>query len=455
VEASRSAGPSGIVLAVRVLSGIAFLIAAYLAYKGLFNSLPAGCSGGGGCDAVLSSRWSRLWGVPVSVPGLFVYLGVFIGTFFVARGGADQRRRDGWTVLTALAVFAGLGAIWFIYLQFFIIQSICPYCMADHVCGLLIAVLVLAGAPVARGERLPRGRSSLVLGGARVGLLVAGASCIMGLFMVAQLVFEAPTHRISGTLDMGAGGKVIDMSSTPAASKQDGGKSKTNKDGEDVEDPVLTTPSGKAVNEKNFVGLGLPQAPNGATVLLGRTDFPVRGNVDAPFVFVCLVDYTCPHCRAFHKTLDKSFERYGEQVAFMILPMPLNADCNPFIYATDERHKWACDLAHLSVAVWKTDAAKFAQFDDWLFQPDQARTGPEARAEAERLVGKEALKATLDSGWPKQKIQKHIKVYEMAGQGQIPKVMYRALQIAGTTSSESFFKILEDLEKLGLEPKKK
>ena len=79
-------------LGPRVLSWLAFGIAAYLAWDSITNSSVAGCGVGthDGCDAVLNSAWSKWLGVPVAVLGLACYatlagLSVLLGIQIRAR----------------------------------------------------------------------------------------------------------------------------------------------------------------------------------------------------------------------------------------------------------------------------------------------------------------------------------------------------------------------------------
>ena len=484
--ASRSAKPPVPILFVRVLSIIAMLVAGYLAFTGITNSQPAGCSPGAGCGDVLSSPWSSLWGVPVSVPGFLVYLGLFLCTFHVSLAHTDLRRRDAWMVLVLLAVFAGLGAAWFIYLQLLKIKSICPYCMIDHACGLLIAALVLFSAPIRRGEPLPGGhRSVVVLGATRARLLITMGIMIMGLFTLAQLMFPASTSKAYVTPDVIVDEpekKLPDKDAKPPVVRKDGGIKSPVKDGTATKDPSkddTKTAVKDGAKDDSKVGvkddaktgtkdgattklivdgavwLRLPKGPPpSGLVKFQRDGLPMRGDLNAKVVLVCMVDYTCPHCRAFHHLFPKVRERYGDQIAFMIVPMPLNPQCNPYLDHLDERHAAACDLARLSLAVWKTDAKKFPEFDDWLFAPEKARSAAESQAKAEELVGKVALKATFDTGWPHEQALKHVRLYNMAGLGRIPKVMFENRRLEGGIAEADFWSWLEGEDGPGVERRK-
>ena len=66
------------------LSLVGMALAGYLSWTALTATAVQGCAEGGGCDAVLSSRWATLLGVPTAVWGVLTYLAL-AGTAFIRR----------------------------------------------------------------------------------------------------------------------------------------------------------------------------------------------------------------------------------------------------------------------------------------------------------------------------------------------------------------------------------
>ena len=407
LEASPSRTP-GAILIVRWLALAAMAVAAYLAYTGLTKSAPAGCGQGGGCDQVLGSKWSTfIWPwLPISVPAVFVYLGIFASTFYLRPTRPEARRREAWQILLVLAVFAAAAAVWFVALQLFVIRSICPWCMAEHALGLIIAVIVLTTAPIGRGEKLPDGsRSSMKLTPGRGAALIAASAAVMVLFINTQAQFgQAPARDLSGVVrGQGPGTDPSEL------------------------DPTLLPPD---QDKSNMVWVKLYNGPRSddpledRRVYLSRDSAPVIGSPDAPYVILAHVDFTCPHCQHMHNLwLPAAFERWGDQVAFMILPTPYNSRCNPLVTPDDDVPilRDGCDLAKLALSLFKADPAKFKEYDQWLFA--QTREVPDARAMAEALIGADALKAALDTGFADQQIKRNTQIFGMAtvpGQRSIP-----------------------------------
>lgn len=95
----------------------------------------AGCGGAGACEAVLSSRWSEVFGIPLPVLGSVFYLALLI---------ASVRK---WGGLEMIASGALLGTItWLVFVQAAILHRFCPWCMAAHGVGLVVVASGVMGA---------------------------------------------------------------------------------------------------------------------------------------------------------------------------------------------------------------------------------------------------------------------------------------------------------------------
>jgi protein-disulfide isomerase len=140
-------------------------------------------------------------------------------------------------------------------------------------------------------------------------------------------------------------------------------------------------------------------------------EVPVLGSPDAPNVIVCLLDYTCSHCRALHPILLQMSQAFSNQLAIVCLPVTLSPRCNPYIPATSKANPESCEYAQMALAVWRTRPEVFHQYDDWLFADTRVPSVDEARAYAEKLVGADKLRAALNDPWVDQQIQTDIKIH--------------------------------------------
>ena len=117
--------------------------------------------------------------------------------------------------------------------------------------------------------------------------------------------------------------------------------------------------------------------------------WPLLGNPEAKYVFVEMFDYTCSHCRNTHRAVRGAFKRYGDDLAIIALPVPLDRKCNSAATSSGGSHRGSCEISRIAVAVWRIDAAKFHELHDWIFETK--RTAAATRRQAEQLVGREAL----------------------------------------------------------------
>jgi len=184
-------------------------------------------------------------------------------------------------------------------------------------------------------------------------------------------------------------------------------------------------------------------------LMLDPTQFPIVGRPDADHVLVYLFDYTCPHCQELNGNLKLAMKRYGNQIALIKLPMPLDGKCNPQIKKTADRHLTACELATMALAVWRAAPDQFQAYDNFLFATGQTRPVDEARAEAVRLLGEEGLEKALTDPWIKEQIQRDFKVYQLASEeskaSTIPMIIGPDFVIVGQPGSpEELFSKLEE-----------
>jgi uncharacterized membrane protein len=115
-------------MSAALLSLAGLFISGYLyLYKiGRIGSLACGT---GGCETVQLSSWSRFAGLEVSLIGVFGYAGLLALSLASLQAGETRP----WLV-RALAVAAGMGVVFTLYLTYlelFVIHAICRWCVAS------------------------------------------------------------------------------------------------------------------------------------------------------------------------------------------------------------------------------------------------------------------------------------------------------------------------------------
>lgn len=78
-----------------------------------------------GCDTVIKSAYSTLYGIPVALFGMLYYFTV------IALGIAyfDTKKILFLSILSSFTIIGLLASIWFVFLQVAVIKAICLYCM--------------------------------------------------------------------------------------------------------------------------------------------------------------------------------------------------------------------------------------------------------------------------------------------------------------------------------------
>jgi len=120
---------------VAALSALAAAFAAFLLVQSFRGAGIPGCGEGSGCDAVLSSRFSRLGPIPVSAVALPVFLMMAACALTASKILSRQ-------LLAGLAILASGAAIWFISIQAFVIHHFCIYCTMTHALALSASMLI-------------------------------------------------------------------------------------------------------------------------------------------------------------------------------------------------------------------------------------------------------------------------------------------------------------------------
>ena len=114
-------------------------IAGYLTYVKLFAIEPY-CAGVGNCEAVQTSVYAELLGVPVAIWGLLTYVAL-LALWLVKRsdyGGLGHLAGMATFLITLVGV---IFSAYLTYLEIAVIHAICPWCVASAVVMVILFVL--------------------------------------------------------------------------------------------------------------------------------------------------------------------------------------------------------------------------------------------------------------------------------------------------------------------------
>ncbi|MFV0444816.1 MAG: vitamin K epoxide reductase family protein [Planctomycetaceae bacterium] len=173
------------------------------------------------------------------------------------------------------------------------------------------------------------------------------------------------------------------------------------------------SPAPTALNSSELAGLE-------TLVERSRDTAPRLGQSTIGQPIALLFDYCCPHCRQTHQLLEQIQQQHPNQLQLLLLPMPLNADCNPHIEETEPRFKSSCELARLALAIWRQHPNRFAEFDQWLFATEQPRTAETAREQVLQWMSADELDAALADPWVEAHLQTNVRAFQSSGVESLP-----------------------------------
>lgn len=346
-------------------------LSAYLGWHFLTDGSVIGCSGGSACDEVLNSRWASIAGVlPVSGLAAGAYLAMLAAGLFIGPTTEAPARRLAWAAMLMLAVAAAGSAVWFIILQKWIIGAFCLYCMAAHINGLLLAALVIWRVFGPFDNDSTNAPRRLIGLVPTIGLAMLGLA-MAGTLAACQVIVKPPAVYLAG-------------------------QSQDNR-------PAVELHS-----------------------------VPLVGSPDARYVVILLFDYQCPHCQQMHFMLNEVVRRCDGKLAFALCPSPLDSRCNPYIPQGADHYKNSCELAEISLAIWRADRQAFAAFENWMFTFDSGdrwkpRSLEAAGAKAVELLGQAPFDAARADPWIDAYLQTCIQMYGRTiqdGKGAVPKLVF-------------------------------
>ncbi|MGE5541158.1 MAG: vitamin K epoxide reductase family protein [Bacillota bacterium] len=138
---------STLISLIIALSFLGVADAWYLAETALTHTaLTCSIAGLDGCNVVAQSPYSHVFGIPLGVYGVVFYALTIIIAALSARLVRTWLDR-----ILALIVFVGaLASLYFLYVQFVLIQALCVYCLASAVISLALTVVVIR---LVRGQK--------------------------------------------------------------------------------------------------------------------------------------------------------------------------------------------------------------------------------------------------------------------------------------------------------------
>jgi hypothetical protein len=423
---------------------------------------------------------------PVVYAGLACYASLAALSVMLGLTGARIGR---WVdTLVVMLAIAALGAsLWFIGVQLFAIGHICRYCMVVDVIGIAIGGLTIwsivqcislatsaraadKGLMALRTMTAPRAAAAPLLpmsapmrapqaqSRPAIALALGGALALVAVLIGGQLLRPSKTYaRQNVALD-----KPIDLTATAAdsqaklddfttahehvamrvptestvdpadAAAEAEGKSKDSKPPADPNPEAAATASDPAPSETAPKRKRLLKFLNG-TLTLDVYEHSVLGNPEAPHVMVEMVSYDCLHCRKMHKTVQSGLRRYGDQLAIIMLMLPMESKCNRLVTDPSASHPGACTTVRMALGVAAIKPRAFQAFHDWLMaDKDKPPSQDKIVVKAFGLVDRGRFRDLTRGDELNKKIGQYVDLYAMLqGRNTSSKTFGLPIQIMG------------------------
>jgi uncharacterized membrane protein len=422
---------------IRLLLFAAACVSAYLLSVSLQGGTVAGCGPGSGCDEVLHSRWAYVLGIPVSALALLVDLTLILATFACGPKSTPRQRRGAWEIILPCSILIFGAALWFVALQVVVLHRICPWCMAAHVCGAVAAVLLLTRVPL--GESSGKSRESSTLSRSqmiRLSIIAFAAIAVLG---IAQALAPRKTFSVSN----------VPVAALPVTNSIP----PTSAPPKTVSTPATNPPPTPVPATNAVATIQSPTTSSNVLPVLNRffldlTQVPLWGSPTAPFKLLSLYDYTCHHCRDMHPRVAEVQRSFGNKLAVVSLPMPLDAQCNYLITrGTPKPHLNACTYAKLGLIVWRAKRDAILEFDDWLFGFQNPPPLSEVTNKAVSLVGLMPFQTASRDPSLDKLIRTSIDIYAVSAKefhnGNMPQFMMGSNIVTGTLTTEQLRAVVE------------
>lgn len=389
------------------LVGFAFILigiglAALLVCKHVFPELckgSYGCSidGVDGCQELAQSKYAKILGIPIALPGLFYYCTSFFLLGMIMRSDSQKKTSGLVTALLSLAIFGTIFDVYLAYINFFKLVVYCRLCAYTYVCTAGILASAVWIYMLNKKENRENGSPADAWPAAGLGLVLAAA--ITGALFVTSRVSASPAADL-----------------LPA---------------EQVPEFLAEF---RALKEAKLSTQGIET---------------VEGDANAYIVIHKFADFLCPHCHDAGKILQGVSARWPGRIRIYYRQFPLDGLCNPAIQRKNAEYgPMRCDGA--TATICSVQQKIFPGMHHGVFD---LQRDPDAisRANLQRLTEKlggnwQQLQACMATQMPLAAISRDVKDAESIELNSTPVLVVQGRVLpAGTPDANYFRKLIDAL----------
>jgi len=97
------------------------------------------CLGNGDCATVNASRYSEIYGIPVSLLGLIAYLAILALLIFEFRNIVTRENSN--LLVFGISLVGVIFSAYLTYIEYFVIYAVCPFCILSAIVITLLFIL--------------------------------------------------------------------------------------------------------------------------------------------------------------------------------------------------------------------------------------------------------------------------------------------------------------------------
>jgi uncharacterized membrane protein len=121
-----------------ILVVIGLLVSIYMTiYKVTSND--AMCLGSGDCSTVNASRYAEVYGIPVATIGIAGYFAILLTHWYERHDKFFEK--NGPMLIFGMALTGFLFTLYLIYVEFAILDAICPFCLTSQISMTIIFII--------------------------------------------------------------------------------------------------------------------------------------------------------------------------------------------------------------------------------------------------------------------------------------------------------------------------
>lgn len=418
------------------------------------------------CDAVQTSAYSSVFGLPLALYAVPVYFAMlylaFVGlrsTISRARPRAVETAQNATFGLVGLGLLSIVASLYLAYISTFVIEVFCVFCISMYAVNLGSTGLAIWAGGAGFGGAF---RGAVQVAGqfkqpvlSTLGVLLVAFAASVGFQSSLEGQMQASYIENIDELfsdeefeDEGEPvGVAVNADPTPAATA--GSATPATTPATDTKPPSqagsqAVAPVNNSATKPDATGVTYARSPRKPKAKktengLSYFEMPIyendwaKGPVDAPVTVVKIADFECGYCRILHLNMMPLVKKYPDKVRWVMKHYPMNADCNPRM-GGERMHPDACSAAFGSHCAGAQ--GKFWEMHDKLYEDQKKLDAASVRSHAEALgLDMAAFDACLQSGDTRKKILDDIK---LAGQAYIygtPRAYVNGRLVSGSASS--------------------